>query len=53
MNESKFKKHCLDYIRYSAILEHLKCSDASWGQMREVTRELEQIREDMKKELEK
>jgi len=51
MNEVKFKKHCLKYIRYSAILEHLKSSDASWGQMREVTRIMEQIIEDMKKEL--
>ena len=51
MNESKFKKYCHDYIRYSAILEHLKCTDASWGQRREVVRKLDELKNCMSREL--
>ena len=52
MDEAKFKDYCREYVRYSAILEHLNLIDASWGERRQVVRELEKLREKMKKELE-
>ena len=52
MDEVKFKDYCRDYVRYSAILEHLNKIDASWGERRQVVRELEKLRGQMKKELE-
>lgn len=52
MDEVKFKDYCRDYVRYSAILEHLNKIDASWGERRQVVRELERLRELMKNELE-
>ena len=51
MKESKFKKYCHDYIRYSAILEHLNNTDASWGQRREVVRKLDELKNCMSREL--
>ena len=52
MNEVLFKSYCLRYVRYSAILEHLKSTDAGIDQMSIVVKELEKIRVCMLKELE-
>ena len=52
LDEVKFKDYCRNYVRYSAILEHLNKIDASWGGRRQVVRELERLRELMKNELE-
>ena len=51
MNDEKFIEYCLEYVRYSAILEHLNSTDASWGQCREVVRKLEELRDCMLVEL--
>lgn len=51
MNDEKFKEYCLEYVRYSAILEHLKCTDAKWGQQYEVVRKLDELKDCMLREL--
>ena len=51
MNESKFKKYCLKYIRYSAILKHLNHKNAPYTERYSIIKEMENITEKMKKEL--
>ena len=51
MNENRFKEYCIEYIRYHAILEHLKQTDASIGQRCMVIRKLARIKNKMLQEL--
>lgn len=53
MNDEKFKEYCLEYVRYSAILEHLNSTDASWGQQYEVFRKLDDLKDCMLRELDR
>lgn len=51
MNESKFKQYCITYIRYSAILKHLNHKNAPYTERYSIIKEMENITEKMKMEL--